>query len=348
MTLDLAKKIITSEFKKAINDGVSLHFNFHGGEIALEFELLKAICEWMWAIDWGVKFHCSAATNGTLIHDGIQKWFYDNRRRFTLALSLDGSREMHNINRSNSYDRIDLDFFVETYPKQAVKMTISPQTIATLSEGVIDIVSKGFILTANLAYGCDWDNDMLKQSYSRQLLKLSDFFLHRPEFRPPMNIMDKNLIMLGYWLHTNNRIGSLKGCGSGENMCCYDWNGKRYPCHMFMPSSKGIPYIDYTINNNIIKLSTDCKSCPVNMICSPCCGFNYNKYGDFIRRRDDMCDYFLIECLNYSYFLYEMLKTKSNYALTKELSEMEVALSKYAIAYIQKKLNSSPITKYIV
>lgn len=39
---------------------------------------------------------------------------HENKERFIVGLSLDGTREMHNRNRSNSYDKIDIPFLLRT------------------------------------------------------------------------------------------------------------------------------------------------------------------------------------------------------------------------------------------
>lgn len=349
MTFDTAKEIITNEFNLAKSRGYSLLFSFHGGEIAIVFELLKNICEWMWDIDWGVKYHCSAATNGTLIHGDIQNWFSLHAKSFTLCLSLDGNKEMHNINRSNSYSLIDFDFFRNTYPNQLVKMTISPKTINMLYEGVVDIVKKGFRLTANLAYGCDWDSTQLKKNYANQLLKLSEFFINNPEYQPPYKLMNMNLTNLGICLYKKSKPNYGKGCGAGEHLYCYDSYGEKHPCQMFMPSSAGTTcYKGIQIEDEDITLSKECIKCPINMLCSPCCGFNYNLNKDFIRRRNSLCDYYIIECLNYSYFLFQMLKSKSKYRITENLSDSQIAVNLKAIEYLQKEIPKLEIIKYIV
>lgn len=43
---------------------------------------------------------------------------------------------MHNLNRSNSYNDIDVDFFRKTWPTQAIKMTISAETLPMLADGI--------------------------------------------------------------------------------------------------------------------------------------------------------------------------------------------------------------------
>ena len=78
---------------------------------------------------------------------------------------------MHNINRSNSYDDIDLDFFLEMYPAQDVKMTISKDTLPNLAEGVIELHHKGFLVSCNLAYQIDWSAEENVEILNRELNK---------------------------------------------------------------------------------------------------------------------------------------------------------------------------------
>lgn len=55
----------------------------------------------------------------------MKNWFNLNKSRIILGLSYDGTDFMQDINRSGSSKFIDKKFFLETYPKQSVKMTIS-------------------------------------------------------------------------------------------------------------------------------------------------------------------------------------------------------------------------------
>lgn len=350
MDFELAKKIITEEFDYAKLKGIdSLSFSFHGGEIALVFDRLKEICEWIWSKEWGVKYSCSGATNGTLVHGDIQEWFEKNSQRFMLGLSLDGNRVMHNLNRSNSFDLIDLDFFLKTWPNSTVKMTISPMTLGNISEGIKFIVNKGFSVTANLAYGCDWSKDSLKIEYAKELLSLSDFFLKNPLLEPPKKLMQKSLLDLGFSVYTNKFEKPNRGCGSGKYMCCYDMVGNKLPCHLFMPSSAGdLKYRGSHISDEDIIFSKDCEMCPIYSVCFKCIGFNFTQYGDLKQRHSDMCDLEIIEWYNYTFFLYKMLESKDSYLYTKDLTEAEVGLILKAIVYLQKRIASSNIRKFIV
>lgn len=350
MDFELAKKIITGEFLYAKKHNLgSLKIYFHGGEICLCFNLLKQICEWIWSEKWPVNYICSATTNGTLVHGDIQRWFKDNADRFVLSLSLDGNKLMHDMNRNGSYDRIDLDFFYKTWPWQDVKMTISPSTLPYLSEGIIDVAEKGFKMTANLAYGCDWESDELKYQYARELFKLTNYFISHPALTPPKRLMQKTLTGVGRSVYFNKPFELRKGCGAGTHMCCYDMQGRKYPCQMFMPSSLGEKkYEGYAIEESKIEYSSVCKECPIVAACPTCIGSNYVQHGELIKKEDSMCDYFQIEIYNYTYFLYKMLQNRDAYQITREMDDTSVAFSLKAIVYIQKQLKAKGISKYCV
>ena len=112
MDFSTAKSIIDQELLNT-PDGESLEFDLFGGEPFLEFELIKAITEYICQNKGEKNCRVFATTNGTLVHGEIQEWLIQHKQCFICGLSLDGTREMHNLNRSNSYDMIDLSFFKE-------------------------------------------------------------------------------------------------------------------------------------------------------------------------------------------------------------------------------------------
>lgn len=348
MVFSLAKRIISEEFSIAKEKQVDfLKIYFHGGEICLCFDLLKQICEWLWSQSWPIGYICNATTNGTLVHGGIKEWFKLNAHRFVLGLSLDGNKRMHDVNRCHSYDRIDLQFFRETWPFQEVKMTISPLTISSLSDGVVDIVRNGFRMTANLAYGCDWNSKDLKRSFADELYKLSIFFLENPSLHPPKKMMQKNLSPLGRAVFFQEKPAPKKGCGAGSHMRCYDVDGHVYPCQMFMPSSLGDGLFGKSvIEESDIIYSDVCMRCPALLICPTCIGSNYIQFGDLRKQEDAMCDFIKIEILNYTFFLYKALQNREMYSFTREMDDTSVAFSMKAIAYLQGMLQQDDIVNY--
>ena len=344
MSEKTVKDIVDYSFKNS--DGFDeIEFDFHGGEIAISFEILKNVCEWIWSRDWPKPYICFACTNGTLIHGEIQQWFCRNRERFWLGLSLDGTREMHNLNRSNSYDQIDFEFFRRCWPKQGAKMTISPLTLPNLAEGVKHIVELGFPFSANLAYGVDWKDEML-EVYQRELMKLIDFYLENPELELP-NLLDFPLRQVGKLLmfpeSSNERH---KWCGSGEGMICYGCDGKTYPCQVFMPSAtseaKAMEARDeiwktFDFAKEVVD-DPDCSDCILRGACPVCYGHNFLATGTLWKRPKDMCKFRKIEAQATSYIQGKMLQNYSQYAYTRNLTELDrMAIAKGILA-VQEKL----------
>lgn len=120
-----------------------------------------------------------ATTNGTMLNDEMKKWFHEHRDTFYLGLSIDGTADVHNHNRSGSFDSIDTKFFADNWPEQGVKMTISKYSIPRLAESVKYIHSLGFqkVRGVNLAEGnFDWDEEGVVRELVHQLKKLIALF----------------------------------------------------------------------------------------------------------------------------------------------------------------------------
>lgn len=327
----IRKELTTPDLKEAI-------IYFHGGEIAIHFDIIKNICEWVWSENFKPKVSFAASTNGTLIHGDIKKWLEKHSKVFNLGLSLDGTKEMHDINRNNSFDKIDLQFFKRLWPEQPVKMTISPLTIDKTAEGIIFLINQGFHVSANLAYGCEWDKEELKKKYAKELIKLADFFISNPDICLPKRLFNKNLELIGKYVINNRQQRHVKWCGTGEFMVCYSPEGNKYPCQMFMPSSgngnQEIPSI------NDIQIISPCNDCCILSICPSCYGYNFINTGVVSKAPDGLCDYTKLETLCYSYILSTMLKNPSKYKHTCQMTDIEKALNIKGIKYIQETLLS--------
>lgn len=289
LDFDEAKRIIDYEFQRN-NDIDTLEFDLFGGEPFLEFDLLKKITEYICEKDSSSDRVVFATTNGTLVHGEVQEWLRKHTHCFVCGLSLDGTRDMHNINRSNSYDDIDLDFFLELYPDQDIKMTVSKKTLPNLAEGVIELHQKGFLVSCNLAYGIDWSAPENIEVLNRELHKLIDFYLENQNIEP--------CSMLGMEIYN---VGSypdkiVRYCGAGKYMQSYDVDGRSYPCQFFMPLSIGeekataansIQLPDEFLLNDL--LDEKCRSCIIRSICPNCFGSNYASTGSIYKRDDSMC-----------------------------------------------------------
>ncbi len=283
--------------------------NFHGGEPFISFDKIRELCEWAWAQNFPERFTMFATSNGTLIHGEIKEWLYENRHRFIVGLSLDGTREMHNINRSNSFDKIDLDFFVKTWPKQSVKMTVSPHTIENLAEGIISIHRYGFHdIRANLAEMVDWSSPRYKEIYARELAKLSKFYLEN------RNLQKCSLFSVNFSSIANNVV--RKWCGVGTEMTAIDIDGRSYPCHLFFDSvcgkdkSQAIIKIDFY--NPKAYTSKKCTNCQFLPVCPTCYGANYISRGDIAERDWNMCELHQIRFLEVARFEAQKIISESS------------------------------------
>lgn len=187
MSFDMAKKSLLRQIQALGNDYTEFDVQFMGGEPMMVFPLLQSISEWLWQQHFNQKLRqIFAVTNGTLIDETNIAWLEQNKDRFCLGLSFDGNRLMQDLNRSSSAARVNLDFFAKLWPNQTVKLTISPQTLSTLSDGVKFLHEAGFSsITADLAMGkhVTWDKEHLKV-LNTQLHLLMEYYLANPNLHP--------------------------------------------------------------------------------------------------------------------------------------------------------------------
>lgn len=291
MSFNTAKSILDKELTKTAKEkDESIIIELFGGEPFLNFELIKEIVEYVLNFYKG-DIHFFATTNGTLIHNDIQEWLIKHKKCFTIGLSLDGTRQAHNINRCGSFDEIDLNFFLKEYPLQPIKMTISKESLPYLAESVKFIHSLGFIVECNLAYMIDWTSPTIKSILVNQLNLLIDYYLNNPN-APKCKMMSFNLEVLS--IPYDKIDVTQKYCGTGTNMIYYDINGIAYPCQLFSPLSAGkkaIKLSDININDEIpkYKLDSKCANCFYLRICPSCLGSNYLSTGNLYKQDNERC-----------------------------------------------------------
>ena len=333
MNLPQAKQII--DFELSNMDGFdNLEFDLFGGEPFLEFDLVKEITDYICLKKGDIPCTVFASTNGTLVHGDIQTWLTEHSGCFICGLSLDGTRDMHNVNRSDSYDSIDLNFFLKMYPEQDVKMTISKETLPDLAEGVIDMQQKGFLVSCNLAYGIDWSDPQNTEILNRELHKLIDFYLEHPDIEPC------SMLAMGISNVGSFEEHAVRYCGAGKYMRAYDVDGRDYPCQFFMPLSVGeekacavkdIKFPDEYLPEEL--LDEKCKTCVVRSACPNCFGSNYASTGSIYSRDDNLCRLTKIVMKARSYFRAKQWELGQ---LHESPDELQTLLR--AIVNIQEKL----------
>lgn len=97
----------------------------------------------------------------------MKGWLAKYSKDIVAAFTIDGCKEAHDLNRSNSYDLVhkNIPFFKKYWPYQATKFTVNEKTIPYIAESVIHL--------ENLLAACKLEALRLKQLKDPQLKKLS-------------------------------------------------------------------------------------------------------------------------------------------------------------------------------
>ena len=274
------------EFKKLI-------IQFIGGEVFLCWSLVRDLINWTIERNqnWKKKYVFFIDTNGTLLNDEIKTWLYERRKNVIVGLSLDGTPEAHNLNRSGSYSRIvqHLSFFAKTWPSQPVKMTISPQTIPMIFDGIIHIMRQGLLVAANVPLEDIWGPSNEKsrhlEEFKREIEKLVDFFGNNPEVPLP------SIINLPISAITSEKDRNRPWCGSGRNMVAIEADGKTIPCNRYAAMS-----FDHSLfNRPLSPITSCCRYCMFKPACQTCEAHNWEVNGNPKNRTTFHCEFIKLQ-----------------------------------------------------
>ncbi|WP_295471263.1 radical SAM protein [uncultured Subdoligranulum sp.] len=287
MSLEKAMEIIEAEMQAP--DSAQLSIDFMGGEPFLEFERIRQICEVMWARDWPKPYKFVTTTNGTLVHGEIARWLESHRDSFLCFLSIDGPREVHNLNRTNSFDQIDVAYFRRNWPQAKAKTICSKKSLKYLAETVEYISELGFPeIDLKLAYAFDWTSAEEMAELERQFARLVDFYLEHPEYHPA-SLLDVDMTRLNF-------AGKppVKWCTCGVETVSYDMQGNRFPCRYYQDlirygkvTPEQMWQEDYTHIQNTIK--GRCRNCLLRDVCRTCYAYNMDTCGDYGLKNYDAC-----------------------------------------------------------
>lgn len=303
MEFDTAKRILDSEFSAVKNTNKKIVIQFFGGEPMLEFKLIKQIYDYIHKEQFVNYEYCFVVTNGTVLPYEERKWILQHKEDFICGLSLDGTKEVQDHNRSNSYDLIDFSFFQSTWPMQKVKMTISPDMLSKLAECVIHCHELGFGVLCNLADGVKWGNDS-SEVLKEQLEKLIEYYSIHPEIEV-CSMLKMPLLHVGI----QERNFFPKWCGAGDHIHAYDTEGKRYPCQLFMGVTKThvkVPLIQEKYKAD--ELPPECQECILYGCCPTCIGTNMIREVSPFYHTEVECKNIKIQFLATSYLMYQKYK----------------------------------------
>lgn len=255
-------------------DFAGYEVSFMGGEPFLKFDLIRDIIDYACHKYGESTIHFSVVTNGTLVHGAVKDWILANQDKIHVTLSIDGNRETHNAQRSNSFDKIDLDFFA-SLNNPVANMVITPESLKHLSDNVKFLENKGFYIKTFLEEGIRWEKRHLPV-LEEQLFELINYYLINPDLRPTTILYNSLHLLL------DDNLPSA--CSMEAYSYAVSADGKRYDCHRCMPfeSNPLMPIPKEYLNNfkHVIYISAACKKCFIHYLCNSCPASNATRINN--------------------------------------------------------------------
>ena len=283
--------------------------DFFGGEPLMNMKTVKAVTEYARKREQetGKKFKLTLTTNGMLLNDENIKWLNDND--FSLVLSLDGRKEVHDAMRPDvgghgSYDRAVRNFKkciasrkggewdyrgVYTYLRGTYthnNLDFTKDVLSMHDEG-FDILSMEPVVLKDSPYAITEDDlPRVYEEYDR--LVEAYMKCHR----------EGN----GFWFfHFNMDLSNgpcvakrLSGCGAGHEYFAVSENGDLYPCHQFVGRegyrlgslTEGVTNTElpqYFRESHVLN-KEKCRDCWARFFCSGGCHANADLFHGDIRK----------------------------------------------------------------
>jgi len=260
MTLDMARRALDVGFG-AIGPNGRLQVTFFGGEPLLERDLLLSIANEARARSESAVLQMT--TNGTLLDAELLEALQS--ARVHLALSIDGTRRAHEVNRplaggGSSYDATiaALDLLLASQRPFDVIAVVDPANVSELAEGVRQLLDRGVeVLTLNMNWAGGW-NDAALSIFEKQLEEVAAIFiawLRRGRF--------VRIEPLASTVHALADGASIKAarCDAGARRIAVAPSGRLYPCPRAVGEDTGasaIGHIDHGLSLNASRTEGRC------------------------------------------------------------------------------------------
>lgn len=302
MTFEIAKKAVDYIFEnKDIFKSEAVVWNFIGGEPLLEIDLIDKIADYIKIKafkenhPWRYTYRFNISTNGILYDTSkVQKFLKKNPNKVSIAISIDGNKDKHDLQRvykngKGSYDDVvkNIPLWVKQFPDAQTKVTIGSEDLKYVKESIIHLWNLGINnVYANVVFEDVWNpgDDIL---FENQLRELADYIIdNRLWNKYNTSLFSENI---GY--PNDDESLNRNNCGAGI-MLAIDANGNLYPCLRYsdfcMHNNKGysIGNINSGINfdkirpfiglTNKTQSDDECINCEIASGCGWCQGFNYD------------------------------------------------------------------------
>lgn len=291
--------------------------DFIGGEPLLEIELVDQIVDYFrWKAfelnhPWHKCYMVSFSSNGLLYFDeNVQKFLKKNDGLVSLAITIDGNKELHDacrfdIGGRGTYDRVvrAIRDMVGKGKLYSTKVTIAPGNVSYVKDAILHLFGLGLTdIHANCVFEEGWNEDHARELY-RQMVALADVMIEEKLYEKHYVSLFDELVGQPKDPEENNNW-----CGGDGKMLAVGPDGTLYPCLRYMAYSLesereplvigsveqgvdvGCPALERLRSITRRSQSTDeCFNCPVASGCAWCSAYNYDKFGDFNKRATFIC-----------------------------------------------------------
>ena len=215
--------------------------NFFGGEPFLNWSAIKAIVDYCSAEKMDVTY--GVTTNLTILTDEMLD--YIDNHNIHLLVSIDGSKEIHDKNRSNSFDKVmqnlqklkdkDLLIYVEA------RMTVLPEDAHQMCNSVRELIDFGIDNICPMPVtDVEWTTEQLEDyrlNY-QQMVKMFIDIINQDGYHRNISIKNINDMLINV---LSPEVSDEMLCAIfNDKWCAIDTNGDVYPCHQLPTSTPEI------------------------------------------------------------------------------------------------------------
>lgn len=305
MTRETAERGMELGLEEAARTSGSLDISFFGGEPLLEWNLLRFCHEYL-STRAAIPVRYGLTTNGTMLSQEKLDWLAE--RDFLIALSLDGSPAMHDINRCFADGRGSHSLVLEALERvnhlpqlhSKVICVVNPANHHLLREGIrwLHEHYKGDI-GLNFDYWSKW-TDAQFESLCTQLEGMVRDMADSYRSRRPIRV---EAIEEKIRSHMYEQTGYCHHCRIGEQEIAVSVDGKLFPCSR-MVGVGDKPHICFgDVRNGIDRArqhyyiatrgntTPECRICTLRCRCTNTCGCtNYAGSGAINRVSPFLCN----------------------------------------------------------
>lgn len=302
MSFETAKKFIDYIFSEKITREEGVILGFIGGEPFLEVDLIDRIVEYFkirsfeLGISWWWNYRISITTNGLNYHtEKVQRFIRKNRDKLSISITIDGTKEKHDLQRvfpdgRGSYDAIikNIPLYLSQFPG-TTKVTFASDDLPLLKESIVHLWNMGiYDISANVVFEDVWkygDDNI----FENQLIELADYMIENETYKNNffVSLFDD---YIGKPLLDEHM--SRTSCGAGRMMAVGP-SGNIYPCLRYkdysLESNKkeivlgnvddGIDFdkvLRFRVSTYPLQCDTECLECEIALGCMFCQGQSYD------------------------------------------------------------------------